>query len=357
MTLSSNFSNVLIDGNTFEGTSTYNYDLVAEIGTNSTIINNYFSGTINNPTITMLDILNCSCIIKNNTFIRGSNTIPSYINNTGSNDQIITDNIFDGYTVDGTSTTLIASLTANSIYTQNKNQVGYSIIPLGAEKTSIFQFGTSPNDFALFNYIDFPPPSSISNAEVTAGYGSVGRDVYVLKIYNDQVSPTQQYFSLGIDVSKSIPIGAKIIDAKISIYSPQAANALDTTGNNNFFLSLNTSRSHTSAIDVKTYFSSTDASWMNGFSITSSLIITGSNVSNISSNYQVIEIPTLNFTGNTIDGSGTTIPVSNFDISHNYVNGNDYNITANLNFAYKATAGSALFPLLIVSPLIITYVF
>ena len=47
---------------------------------------------------------------------------------------MITGNIFDGYTVDGytpqATAPLVTGTTANTLYTNNKNQVGYAIIPL-----------------------------------------------------------------------------------------------------------------------------------------------------------------------------------------------------------------------------------
>lgn len=372
MTVPTTFSNILIEGNTIDTGSTatspvtvFTYNVLVSTGSDCRVFNNYFSGITNSspPTFSMIIADNASCNIQGNTFVRGSSAIDKYIKVIGIDDQIITGNIFDGYTTDGSSLTNV-SVPANTIYHSNKNQVGYSIIPLGTEKTAIHSFtqGIVSNSLPLYNWINESntgPNFTLNSLGVNDGGVLSGflYDHYVLKLYNAQTSPTDQYFSIGIDITKSIPIGAKIIDAKISIFNPSTVT-LDTSSINSFSLALNASRSHTNAIDIKTYNSTGLSSWMLQFNSLATLNINAGNEANLRSNYQTIEIPTLNFSGFVVDSLGNASSVANSDISSNFVSGNDYNITAKLQFLYKGTTtGNPIIPLILVSPLILTYVF
>lgn len=355
MSLPSTISNIIISGNTIDGGSSssgsFTYASLLYTYADCRVFNNYLSGIQSSISIAIMCVLDgCSCNIQGNTFVRGNSAIKYYIDATNTTDQIITGNIFDGYTVDGTNTVLVHNLTANSLYTANKNQTGYAIIPLGTNKPAIFQYGSLFD--GLFVTSDVPPDSATD-------YGVAGGDLFdpfVLKIYDDTASPSNRFFTMNIDITKSIPVGAKILDAKISIYNPSSI-ALDTSTSNQFNLFLVSGLNHTSSVDVKTYDSAGIASIMFGYVSQAQLMINAGNEPNMRSTYQVLEIPTLNFTGNAATTGNATAPISNTDISKNYVSGNEYNISANLLFFYKASSqGTAGIPLIVVSPLIINYV-
>lgn len=355
MTLPSTLSNILIDGNTFEGDASFSYDLLAEVEADARITNNYFAGIKNNPSFGMIYLLGSSCNVRGNTFIRGTNSIPSYINILSSSDQIIVDNIFDGYTTDGTNTLLVNNLSKTSTYTQNKNQVGYAIIPLGANKPAVANASNASfSTFAVYNAANLGSLSSTYGVAGGAFY-----DDYVLEIWEATVSPGQNYFSTGVDISSHIPVGAKVIDAKFSVFNPSSIT-LNTSGTNTFTLALAAGRNHTNSIDTKTYSSSGKTTWMLGFNAVSTLTINSGNEANMRSAFQPVEIPTLNFTGVQFDSLGNQTSVNNADISSNYVAGNDYGLTAKLVFEFEASAAgsyTSFLPLIVVSPLIITYVF
>lgn len=358
MSLPSTLSNVLIQGNTIDsGTSSsgsFAYTSLLYTYADCRVFNNYFSGIQNSTSIAIMCILNnCSCNIQGNTFVRGSNSIKYYIDAVGTTDQIITGNIFDGYTVDGISTVLTHNLTSNSLYTANKNQVGYSVIPLGTNKVSMFTYNGTLLAGAVFSTSDVPPTTS-TDYGITSGDDF---DPFVLRLYDDTVSPGSRVFYMSVDITKSIPVGAKIIDAKISVYNPSGI-ALDTSTTNQFNMFLISGLNHTSSIDIKTYDSAGISSIMFGYVSQAQLNITSGNEANMRSTYQVLEIPTLNFTGNAASTGNAAAPISNTNISTNYVSGNEYNIAANLQFYYKASSqGTVGTPLIIISPLIVTYVF
>ena len=379
MTISPIFSDVLIEGNTIgvgAGTSSgtpvyFGYGASASlqdgyiIFTNADcrIVNNYVSGAITDANTFMMGLRSCSCHVQGNTFVREAAAITAYIINAGPDDHTIVDNIFDGYTVDGSTSQevspLVVGLSANSRYTNNKNQMAWAIIPLGTNKTAINKasngsftpFGIYATTF--YNTVDTTLGSS---AGVASG---AFWDDYVLELFDSTASPAQRTFTLGVDISANVPHGAKIIDAKYSVYNPSSV-PLNTSGTNQFNLALSAGRNHLQSIDVKTYSSGGTLSWMLGFNANAGLTINAGNEASMRSAYQVIEIPTLNFTGTQTDSSGTTTSVSNVDISSNYVAGNDAGLTAKLFFSYQATSTgsfSPFIPLIVVSPLIVTYVF
>ena len=227
--------------------------------------------------------------------------------------------------------------------------MGYAVIPLGAEKASNFN-----KNFRNVVSSSVVPPDFATDYGVLTGYII---DPYVLEIYEFDSSPSARYFSIHIDISKSIPVGAKIIDAKISIFNP-SSTTLDTGGaDNNFSLFLSAGLDHIQSIDVKTRQSSGFSDVMIGYTAQSQLIINSGNEPSLRTNYQTLEIPTLNFTGTGgVPGSGTG-PISNTDISGHFASGNGYGLSANLVLFYHPSGAPGSIPILIASPLIVTYVF
>lgn len=361
MSLPTTFSNVLIEGNTIDAgastdgvtTTQFTYANLLTTIADCRIFNNYWSGITNNTVNTyMIIALVDACNIQGNTFVRGSSNITAYIRSGTTFDQIITGNMFDGYTSDGSSNTLVANLSSNSLYTNNKNQVGYAVIPLGTDKPAIFGIDKSiTKAYGIFNSSAYPP-SATTQYGVTSGYLY---DPYVLTIYDDTVSPGSNTFLLNVDITRSVPVGAKIIDVKYSVYSP---SGVGLSGTNTFTMTLIAGLNHTQSIDTKTYDNSGTLLTMVGYTSRASLTV-ASNTPDLHAAYQAIEIPTLNFSGFAGPPSSITT-VSNTDISSHYITGNDYGITAFLRFDYQAAvqgSASPYIPLLLVSPLIVTYVF
>jgi hypothetical protein len=142
MTLNSTMSNVIIEDNTFDFgnfapntnlltiPTTYSYTNCLWTNADARIDNNYFSGILGTSPFLVVTGIG-SCNIFRNTFLRGSNTIPAYIDVSGvTNDQIIVDNVFDQYTVDGINEKLVLLPAINVfnttgpfiLYERNKNQ-------------------------------------------------------------------------------------------------------------------------------------------------------------------------------------------------------------------------------------------
>jgi hypothetical protein len=153
MSLDVTLSKIIVDGNTFDygsfspdgalasPTTTFGYDWCIFNSGDFIITNNCFSGMNANGTMIQLS---GTATITDNTFIRNTTTISSYINNSGSNDFIVTGNIFDNPTVDGTNENIVVGFTSSSIFEQNINQTAYMGIHKVAYKT-FQQISPQPN--------------------------------------------------------------------------------------------------------------------------------------------------------------------------------------------------------------------
>jgi len=136
MALESSLANIVIRNNTIDqgrvsdGASPviYNYDYNAWIFGSANITGNSFLSAV--ASTDMLNIDGCSCTITNNKFVRGATSINSYVRGYGSQDQFITNNLFDSTTINGSSLTLVTGISARSFYARNKNQTGTLYIPI-----------------------------------------------------------------------------------------------------------------------------------------------------------------------------------------------------------------------------------
>jgi hypothetical protein len=257
MVFSTPIYNIIIDGNSFDyGTYTpdgnpsstpITYSYYNCVGTTSDTIvtNNYFSGMAAPGQIVLgsssshLVIGANSSIVKNNIFNRGSTSIYAYIVNNSTDDQIITDNVFDGYTVDGTDENLVkgiylnsppqpyynpTGLTVGSTYCNNKNQTGYAFVPvLVGEKQ--FQGEGALGDGINYNgNVNEVPPSEIFS---TAGGGLDGNPIYASAVLQD-TTPTS--YARVFDMTKIVPLNTQILEVKQGIYSASAGHTFDYTG-------------------------------------------------------------------------------------------------------------------------------
>lgn len=351
MSIPSTISNVLIEGNTVEAGNAFNYNYIIFTSSDCRIMNNYFSGIKDDVGASvMLWLTNGTNNISGNTFVRGSSSINAYIVNIGSYDQIITDNIFDSSTSDGSSQVLASNLTATSLYDRNKNQTGYSIVPLGTNKPAIFHFNAPvANAYSIFQSSDLPPTGT-NDIINTSSYLY---DMMMLKIFDTESSPTSQKFTASVDITKSVPFGAKIVDIQCSLYNPSGGSITLSTGNS-FTLALNKSRDHVDSINITTYLGTSTANW--NLLYTTGTSFTMSTGSEFYPAYHTLDLNTTNYTG-TVINNGSTSSVTNQDISNNYVVNSDGNIIANLAFTYEASGtGTAATPLLLISPIVVTYV-
>jgi hypothetical protein len=179
MTLDSNLSNVIIEGNNYDygnfvatatgiTPTTYGYYNCLYTNADANIISNYFGAATSSGT--HLYVTNNadgygSCLITKNTFVRNTTAIAAYIDvSTVTTDQIIVENIFDQYTVDGSNENIVTLPPAPAtngpfiLYERNKNQTAYKPIQkapymtfssgyptINPSERTIYSDGTSPN--------------------------------------------------------------------------------------------------------------------------------------------------------------------------------------------------------------------
>ena len=179
MALDTALSNVIIEDNVFDyglfatDTSlstiptTYGYASCIFTNSDAKITGNYFGAAINGST-QIITNGTASCMITNNTFVRGTTSIAAYINASASfGDQVIVDNIFDSPTVDGFNETLVqlipvTSVTPTVIYERNKNQTAFKQIQKSPYLTSFTsQPGFNLSEWA--GYVDNSTTISPSN--------------------------------------------------------------------------------------------------------------------------------------------------------------------------------------------------
>lgn len=236
MTLETSFANIRIKNNSIDKSSTYAYDKHVDIYGSAIIDGNSFIAPV--AYANMLSINNCSCRITNNKFIRGSTTISSYISATGTNDQIITNNIFDRSTIDGTTDgyTIVTGLSANSIYHSNKNQVIYVPIQLG--------MGTGT---------DFVTGDGYKSADII-----VINQGFYLKI--NLLRTNAQTYIENINLNAALPDGVRIDEMKMGIYVEPTSDTLAASNTITFYITSmdNVSANYTtgtnSILDAKASF-------------------------------------------------------------------------------------------------------
>jgi hypothetical protein len=177
MVFNTPINNLIIDGNSFDygkytpdgnpaSTATiYSYFNDIIVTSDAIITNNFVSGMAapgafgSGISSNLVIEANWSCVVQNNTFVRGNTNIYAYIVNNSTDDQIIINNVFDGYTVDGTDENLVkgvnatpTGLSTTSTYQNNKNQTGYMPIQKSPYLVaSVIQNPPDPN-FADYVY-------------------------------------------------------------------------------------------------------------------------------------------------------------------------------------------------------------
>jgi len=245
MVFNTPINNLIIDGNSFDygkytpdgnpaSTPTiYKYFNNIIVNSDAIITNNFISGmappgqfVAGSLSSNLVIEANWSCVVKNNTFVRGDTTIYAYIVNNSLDDQIITDNVFDGYTVDGTDENLVkgiflnsppqpyftpTGLSVGSTYNNNKNQTGYSILPVlvGEKLWSDGYTGPYNQDF-------ISSPSTPSTFGGAGANNAVAAAIYATLILQDT---TQHGYFRTYDITKIVPINTQILEVTQGIYS------------------------------------------------------------------------------------------------------------------------------------------
>lgn len=208
-----NFSvlaNVIVDGNSItsgldtSGTEYY-YDTCVSTSADATFINNTISGIKSSSGIFGVDMVSmygCTTKWSNNTFIRGPSGIRSYLNDTSTfipvtkADHVITNNIFDDSTVDGSDELLIKNFSFGTTYERNKNQTDYLA-------TQIAKYSLPNLQAPLTVGINTYPLSTLQQTIYT-----------VIGVGGNLVTAENASLTFLIDIS-SIPAGAQIISATL----------------------------------------------------------------------------------------------------------------------------------------------
>lgn len=203
----------------------HTYESCMSIGADSVINGNTVAGCIggSSGSTNLASITSASCLIQNNVFVRGAGSpVGSYITFSGTHESVITGNIFDQTTIDGSSYDLVQGLPANSVYTANKNQVDFMAVPL--------------DDFTHTSYInDFAGRlESESGYAINSGLNDGCNINFILE---DSV---QFDFGTTIPVGNLLPFGAKILEIKIGILCDDGGSGpvVNTGGDNQLDLYL-----------------------------------------------------------------------------------------------------------------------
>jgi hypothetical protein len=236
MSLEASVANIVIRNNRFEqgrssdtGTlTTHKYTAHAWIYGSANINSNVFMSPSTSSDI--LNIDNCSCTITNNKFIRGSVSINSYVRVYGSNEQIITDNIFDQTTIDGSSENLVLNVPSTSVYERNKNQTKYiAVLP----SSGYFKAWIDPRLMDINN--------NYSSQILTDGASSDVRFLTQTHLVSNSSNPgPQRYVTYYFNLSNFLPKNVKVLEHLIGMkYGSLGAN-INTTVTSTIFAKMNT---------------------------------------------------------------------------------------------------------------------
>jgi hypothetical protein len=324
-------NNIIDQGRFSDGTNpiTYNYDNHAWIHGSSLIEGNTFVGP--KASSDMLNLDTCSCLVKNNKFIRGSTAIGSYIRNYGSVEQTITDNIFDSPTIDGTVQTLALNLVDTSIYERNRNQTkNIAILP-------------SAGEYRAWNYSrSWSSTSNYSAAVLTGGAGDGGfRYTAISHIDSDTVTVgPQRYVEYFVNLSNYVPKGAQIVEHLIGMKIGTLGTNIDATATSSMVVRISETLSST---PINGSFSSPSTTFA---LIPGTQSTGGDNLNTVTTTTTSITSGNYNTTTNWYN--------SNTYYSSSYINNESVNIIAAIKYAFTTTSTTDLSSVLW-SPLLIKY--
>lgn len=215
MALATTISNTLIEGNTFSSgytsangisASASEYTRLISNSCDAQIIDNTFNGQASNASNPMATITDCSCFISNNKFIRGTKSISAYIVNSGTNDHVIIDNVFDNRTTDGSTETLVSGLTNTSIYDRNKNQTGTEHIKIRGSGNDPYLNFTTTTNFPLMYGENYGGSNQQQGYELLVAQAIGG------------VAERQCKIKFNVNLDQYLPKRARILNVLFSFY-------------------------------------------------------------------------------------------------------------------------------------------
>lgn len=231
MSLPTTLSSTKINNNSFDiglnstnGTTftTYGYD-GAILATDDCIISeNTIAPAIgtSSGSTNLISVSSATCNIHNNTFIRGASTIGSYILSSGSNDQIIQNNIFDHETIDGTNVNLVSGLSENSTYSNNRNQISYKGTDIFTHQKQFYSnnLDLTQTNFNGLTYFNGASPLEQWNIKLN------GTTPNLIAVFQ-------------LNLNDILPDNVKILDVAIG-FTFDGSNAYDTAESSTFNLNL-----------------------------------------------------------------------------------------------------------------------
>jgi len=209
--------NIITSGSDTSGTMYY-YDQCINASSEATIQANTIGGINSSGTAVMIKLgdESASNVIVNNTFYRANSVIGAYIADASlsTTDHIITNNIFDQPTVDGTNETICSNLSQGTLYNNNKNQTGYLTIPLGPNYTNLY----SGADIQISNVLfSVSTPINIYSALTFTNSGGAKEEAATMYLVN---------------ISDYLPAGTKVLNSVLGIAFSN--NGIDTTSTSTF---------------------------------------------------------------------------------------------------------------------------
>lgn len=267
--------------------TTYYYDCAIACFNNAQVVNNSVIGVINSLTSPISFLWSTGNIVfTGNDFNRAGLDTQSYVTGQvgATNLVTITDNIFDGYTVDAANTNENVGFNIPNVWTfeKNKNQTGYMVLSLmdnipgygsggGSAATttaaSVFSLNNIDaldivhDDFSRFKISRAMGGGSAFDADITTAIGLSGGSY--LQQQDDVTSgtpgPDIRTFSKVISLNNNLPDNVNVIEAKLGIWKDPTSLGLNTASQNNnqFILRLinyndaNTSNSPDGILDIK----------------------------------------------------------------------------------------------------------
>ena len=311
-----------------------------------------------------------SITFTNNTLNRGSATITAYVqaqNSNATNNVIITGNIFDSPTIDGTSTATGLNIPSTWSFYGNVNQTGYAVLPLASMEMYIdSSTGGTPvnvlsNTTSASIYSNGPAISAgiyrDQNMQINKDYknGTLAGQYYIVMF--DTSSPTQANASRTVTfltmLDSALPNNVKIVSANIGLIESNAlGGSLDTSSDNNNQFTLSV-YNHNNTLTSNSAQGILDVNYNVG------------GLFNLDKAVNLMEQFTLIISGSASSGTGyNKITQSQFNAATNYVpvtiptpgnfvTGSLSPVGVEFTVNYKTTGTGS--PFLLFSPIVVTY--
>lgn len=288
------------------------------------------------------------CTVISNKFIRGTNNLTSYIDNTfGNGNHIITNNFFDQTTSNNTGGSVTTNFTTASIIERNKNQTAYVAIAWTDNQT-LFNYDTSSassptqafiqrtvsgSNLQVLNITDNFAVGSIANTTVNHQNTPNGYGNYI-SIVDSSSTAQYRHISHSVNLNSYIPLGAKIVDVRMGVWvSNLTAGAFDFTTSNGNYFSVSLERMlavpFSNVLDLRTNILAGNSTGIDT-SVSPNPVFNAIYIN--SSGDQAT------FTGATQYANLDTTNYSSSDVSENFRINANYNIVLTMEFQFKAVS-------------------